>query len=208
MGHKMCAILNRNGHELCGIDIDNREAGESFNADVIIDFSSSSCLKDNLDLAATKNVPIVIATTNHSSENLAMIESYSKLIPIFMASNFSLLFNVLLQLCSRLKPLKTCEFIVEETHHKHKKDSPSGSCKELLKVLKENNIEPQVSVYRVGEVIGRHAVKIYNGYESLEIMHDVSDREVFCEGALKACKFIIHKSKGLYTMNDLLKQPE
>lgn len=204
MGQKMMALLKQCGHEYCAVDVDTRCEADNFDADIIVDFSSSDCLKENLDLAVRKNIPIVIGTTNHSDENFAQIDKFKTRIPIFMASNFSILFNVLLELCSGLKSLKHCDILVEEVHHKHKKDSPSGSCKEILKILQEINIAPQVTAHRVGEVIGNHSIKIYNGFESMEISHEVSDREVFCEGALRACEFLLNKPCGLYTMKNLL----
>lgn len=204
MGHQMQNVIRKNNLSFLGIDIDNREDAEKFNADVILDFSSSSCLHQNLILAKNKNIPIVIATTNHDSSNLDLIEKFKKELPIFMSSNFSIMFHALLKMIRQLKILDECDFLVEDTHHKHKKDSPSGSCKEIIKVLNEIGVTADVSSHRVGEVIGIHDIKIYADNECLEIKHQATSREVFCQGALKACEFILNKPNGLYTMNDML----
>lgn len=206
MGRQMQELLSKNNIEYLGIDKDNRKDAENFDADVIVDFSSYLCLLENLKLAYSKKIPIVIATTNHNEENLKSIEKYKQEIPIFLTSNFSFMFYALLKIVKNLAILKDCDFILEETHHKHKKDSPSGSCKEILKILNQFNITPQVSCYRVGETIGNHAIKVFANNESLEISHNVTSREVFCEGALKACQFILNKKSGLYSMTDLLEE--
>lgn len=206
MGQKMQNLLKKHEISYLGIDKFNRNDANSYDADVILDFSSSECLEENLNLAKSKKIPIVIATTNHDEKNLSSIEDAKNEIPIFLSSNFSILFYILLKMLSQIENLDDCDFVVEETHHKHKKDSPSGSCKEILKILNNKNIFPVVSSYRIGEVVGIHNLKIYSPSESLEIKHQVFDRDVFCYGALKACEYIVTKNSGLYFMEDMLKQ--
>lgn len=204
MGQKMQSLLSKFGHIFLGIDKGNRNDAKLFDADVAIDFSSSECLEENLLLAKEKHIPIVIATTNHSANNLQMIENYKNQIPIFLSANFSLMFQVLLEILDKLKPLSFCDFVVQDTHHKHKKDAPSGSCKEIIKKLEEIDVHPQISSFRVGEIVGIHDVKIFSENECLQISHQVFDREVFCQGALKAAEFLIDKKNGLFTMKDLI----
>ena len=205
MGQMMANLLTKKNINFLGIDIDNRSEADNFPADVIIDFSSSNCLKDNLEIAVKKNIPIVIATTNHTEQNFKLINHFKDIIPIFMSSNFSLMFNVLLNIIDRLKLLNNCDFIVSDTHHKHKKDSPSGSCKDIIGKLEQIGVSPTVNSYRVGEIVGIHEIKIFSDYENLEIKHSVSNREVFCEGAFNACQFILTKKNGLFSMQDLIK---
>ena len=204
MGKKMQSQLKKENIDFFGIDKENRLEAENYKCDVVVDFSTAECLKENLLLAEKKKVPIVIATTNHSADNLFEIEKSKKNIAIFMASNFSILFSVLLKMLKNLKILQENDIVVEEIHHKQKKDSPSGSCKEIIKVLEECGQNPIINSLRVGDVVGNHSVSIYGKNEILEISHRVFDRDVFCQGVVKACKFIIEKKSGLFNMNDLI----
>ncbi len=204
MGQMLCARLNELKIENCGIDKHNRTLADDFDADVVVDFSSSECLKENLILAKQKRIPIVIATTNHSAQNLQLIDEFKRDIPIFMSANFSIMFNVMLKLMSNLGALKNCDFVLTEIHHKHKKDSPSGSCLKIKTALNKQGIQPTITAHRVGEVVGEHMLQIFGESESLTISHSAQSRRVFCDGAILACKFIENKSPALYGMSDLL----
>lgn len=203
MGTQMQQYLTKINKSFVCIDIENKN--DSFNdIDGIIDFSSPLALSDNLDMAKKRNVPIVIGTTNHDKVNLLKIKKYSKTIPIFIDSNFSLQFNVMLKMLSSLACLKNNEFLLQEIHHKNKKDSPSGSAKKMINKLNLIGVEPNVIAIRIADVVGEHSLKIYGQSEVLEIKHIAKSREIFCEGAVKALEFIKTKQKGLYNMEDLL----
>ncbi len=205
MGQEMSHLLSQRGVEFLGIDKDDRDKVAPFDADVIVDFSSYLCLKENLSLALERQIPIVIATTNHNEENMRQIDRAKEMIPIFMASNFSILFNLMLKMLKNIKKSENFDIFIQETHHKHKKDSPSGSCKDILKIL-GNYENVVVDCRRAGEIVGQHKVQIINGNESLTICHDALNRQTFCEGALQACWFILTKKNGLYGMDDMLSE--
>lgn len=204
MGGLMCEVAKRAGHEVYGIDMGDRQKAEKLDFDVIVDFSSCACLKENLLLAKQKKLPIIVATTGHDEENLQLIDSFKDEIAIFVASNLSILFNLLIKTAKCMTIPRESDVILEETHHKRKKDSPSGSAKELLKALNYDNDKVKIISNRVGEVVGVHSLGIYLGSEKLEITHAVESREVFCEGALRGCEFIVEKTTGLYGMQDLI----
>ena len=203
MGQTVQAVLAKENIDFCGIDLNNRNEKCS-DCDVILDFSSALSLKENLLLAKENNLPIVIATTGHDESNLKLLQQMKEHIPIFLSSNFSILFNIFLKCLDNFANLGFCDFVVEESHHKHKKDSPSGSCKDILKKLDEQKINYTVHCNRVGDVIGEHKLRIFGENEILEISHTALSREVFARGALKACKYILNKPNGLYTMKNLI----
>lgn len=200
----MVSFLTEKDHEFFGIDKDNREQAENFLCDVILDFSSSACLKENLLLAERKKCSIVIGTTGHDDSNLRLINDTAQKLPVVLSSNFSLMFNIMLELIGLLKPLNACDFTIEEIHHRHKKDKPSGSCKMLVNELSKISIIPQVNCFRAGEIVGRHSLSIFGGNENMTISHEATSRKVFCEGALIACEFVLEKGAGLYTMHDVI----
>ncbi len=204
MGQEMTKYLEMKDEKVVCVDKHNRELLQSTKVDIIVDFSTANALCENLEYAKNSNTPIVIATTGHTSENMKKIEQASKFIPIFMSSNFSLMFNVLNRLLRNIRLLKDCDFAIEEMHHKQKKDSPSGSAIMLVKTLNNQKISPQVVSLRLGNVVGEHKVHIVGDYENLTFSHSAKNRQVFCQGAYTACKFLLTKKSGLFDMENLI----
>ncbi len=205
MGTKMQEYLKTQNCDFFALDKMNISQFKTCNADIILDFSSSNALEQNLKIAKHKKIPIIIGTTNHSQYNYKLIDEYKTYISIFMTSNFSLGFNVMLEMIKHLKKLNDYQFVIMEKHHKHKKDSPSGSAKTIEKCLNENNISSNTIALRVGEIVGEHSLQVYGDNEYLEIKHVAQSKMLFCEGAYKVCKFMLNKKNGLYTMEDMLK---
>lgn len=193
--------------------------------DVIIDFSVPVATLNILEYAKEHSIPIVIATTGFSDEQLEKLKEYSKYIPIFKSANMSYDINLMAKLLAQIAPiLKDSDIEIIETHHNRKIDAPSGTALLLADSInkslnnsmeynfdrfsnrekrKENEIG--FSSIRGGNIVGEHTVKFYSPYETFEITHTSYSRSVFAEGALKAAKFIISKDAGLYNMDDLLK---
>lgn len=193
--------------------------------DVIIDFSVPVATLNILEYAKEHSVPIVIATTGFSDEQLEKIKEYSKYIPIFQSANMSYDINLMAKLLSQIAPiLKNSDIEIIETHHNRKIDAPSGTALLLADSINkslDNSMEYNFNRFsnrerrkkneigfssiRGGNIVGEHTVKFYSPYETFEITHTSYSRSVFAEGALKATKFIIQKKSGLYNMDDLLK---
>ena len=204
MGKEMQNFLTQKDISFVAIDKENLSDLNSAMGDVVLDFSSASALSQNLNFARSKNLPLVIATTKHTKENLAKIKKQSKTLPIFMSSNFSIMFNLLNRMVKHLRCWQNQDVVLEEVHHKTKKDIPSGSAKMLMSTLKKNNVTPKVVALRVGNVVGVHKVSVYGDYEILTITHNAESRQVFCSGAYNACKYILTKKCGLYDMENLI----
>src|SRR5438876_700696 len=96
---------------------------------------------------------------------------------------------------------------IVETHHKMKKDAPSGTAKTLAEVLKAaQKIRNEIPIQsiREGDVIGEHTVIFSGPAERLELTHRAANREIFARGALRAGKWIMGRPAGLYSMQDVL----
>jgi 4-hydroxy-tetrahydrodipicolinate reductase len=151
----------------------------------------------------------VIGTTGQSKEQRRIIEETAQSLPIVFASNFSIGVNVLFWLTRRAAEQLGSDFDAEivETHHKMKKDAPSGTAKtlaEVLKAAKRTQADIPIQSIREGDVVGEHTV-IFNGpAERLELSHRAASREIFARGALRAAKWIIRRPPGLYSMQDVL----
>lgn len=192
--------------------------------DVIVDFSVPVATLKILEYAKQANVPIVIATTGFNNEQLDIISEYAKYIPIFKSSNMSYDINLMAKLLADLAlKLKGADIEIIETHHNRKIDSPSGTAILLADSInnslggnmkyefnrfdkheKRDKNEIGFSSIRGGNIVGEHIVQFYGEHETFEIKHTCYSRTVFAEGALKAAKYIVNQSNGLYNMDDLL----
>jgi 4-hydroxy-tetrahydrodipicolinate reductase len=177
------------------------------NCDVAIDFSQADSIDEICRSTSQHGKSLVIGTTGHSQQQRKTIEETTDSVPIVLASNFSVGVNVLFWLTQKAAELLGADFNPEivETHHKMKKDAPSGTAKTLDNILTAvRNSEIPIQSIREGDVVGEHAV-IFSGLgESLELTHRASNRGIFALGALRAAKWIINKPPGLYSMQDVL----
>ena len=179
------------------------------NCDVAIDFSHAGAITEICAAALQHRKPLVIGTTGHSTEQRGTIEETAQSLPIVFASNFSVGVNVLFWLTCKAAEQLGGDFDVAivETHHKMKKDAPSGTAKTLAEVLKETKKtkrEIPIQSIREGDVVGEHTINFSGPAERLELTHRAASREIFARGALRAAEWIISQSPGLYSMQDVL----
>lgn len=186
--------------------------------DVICDFASVEALETYLPYAIEHKIPVVIATTGYTLDQENQIERASELIPVFKSANFSYGVFILNKLLSQA--IKYCENEYEidvfDAHHKFKKDAPSGTAKQLLQTINANSTQTYtfgnerkngvipLHVIRAGNIVGDHSILLSNLSEQIELKHHALSKSVFAEGALRACRFIINKNNGYYTMEDLI----
>ncbi len=220
---------------VCGVDIKQNNENDfpiynnieeiTQNVDVIIDFSIPQATFGILKYAKENKVPVVIATTGFSKEELVKLEELSKEIPIFRSSNMSLDINLMANIVQKIaEVLKQSDIEIIETHHNRKIDSPSGTAilladainevfegekkynfERMQKREKRNKNEIGFSSIRGGNIVGEHSVQFFGENETLEITHKAYSRQVFAEGAIKAAEFIVKQPAGLYNMKDLVK---
>jgi 4-hydroxy-tetrahydrodipicolinate reductase len=217
---KIVSALEREGHESAGkdlrsatgIDIPGVKITTDLNAaftgiDCMIDFTLPEPTLTHLKAAVSKKVAMVIGTTGLKAEDEKIISEAAKAIPIIFSPNMApgvhLLFNIVAAAAKALG--KDFSISVDETHHVHKKDSPSGTAKMIARVIKEaSGKDVPVEAFREGEVVGNHGIIFKSEFETLEIRHDAKTREVFAAGSLKAAKYLAGKPAGLYRMADVL----
>jgi len=179
------------------------------NCDVIVDFSHAGAINEICRAASQDGKSLVIGTTGHSQEQRRIIEKAAESLAIVFASNFSIGVNVLFWLTRKAAELLGRDFSPEiiETHHKMKKDAPSGTAKTLADVLKTaQKIQSEIPIQsiREGEVVGEHTVIFSGPGERVELTHRAANREIFARGALRAAKWIMGRPPGLYSMQDVL----
>ncbi len=176
------------------------------NIDVIIDFTQPEFFSEALSLAAELKIPIVSGTTGIGSEQQKKIKMASKKTAVLWAPNMSLGVAVLSKALGVFTKLKGFDFQIEEFHHKHKKDKPSGTAlflqKKLDEVVGQKNPEPLA--IRGGGIFGVHKVYALSDCETIEFTHSALNRTVFAQGALTAARWIVGKKPGNYAMRDVL----
>jgi 4-hydroxy-tetrahydrodipicolinate reductase len=177
--------------------------------DVAIDFSQADSIDEVCRAASHHRKSLVIGTTGHSQQQRKTIEETANSVPIVLASNFSVGVNVLFWLTRKAVELLGSDFNPEivETHHKMKKDAPSGTAKTLAEILKAaQKMQRKIPIesIREGDVVGEHNVVFSGPDERVELTHRAASREIFARGALRAAKWIINKPPGLYSMQDVL----
>jgi 4-hydroxy-tetrahydrodipicolinate reductase len=175
--------------------------------DVAIDFSHAGAINEVCSAALRHRKALVIGTTGHSAEQRQFIEKAADSLPIVFASNFSVGVNALFALTRRAAEILGLEFApqIVETHHKMKKDAPSGTAKTLGEILKETlKTEIPIESVREGEVVGEHTVSFVGPREQLELTHRAGSRDIFASGALRAAEWVVGKPARLYSMQDVL----
>ncbi|MDD3766915.1 MAG: 4-hydroxy-tetrahydrodipicolinate reductase [Eubacteriales bacterium] len=237
MGQVITSIVEKSeGMEIvCGVDINTVSKNDypvvsspfdfSGSVDVIIDFSHPSSLENVLGYATEKSIPVVIATTGLSSEQVKKINNAAAKVPVFFSANMSLGVNLVIDLVTRAVKLLEESFDIEiiEKHHNQKIDAPSGTALAIADAISDVLSEPSEYVYdrhsvrrkrkkreigihavRGGTIVGEHSVIFAGQDEIIEIKHSAASREVFAVGAVRAGKFIIGKEPNLYNMKDLV----
>jgi 4-hydroxy-tetrahydrodipicolinate reductase len=181
---------------------------EMSNIDIVIDVSHPDAA-DALCSACTKNrIPLVIGTTGHTAEQRNTIEKAARSIPVVLASNFSIGVNALFALTRRAAEMLGNEFDpkIIETHHRMKKDAPSGTAKTIAEILREDGNVGEIPIesIREGEIVGQHTVIFAGPGERLQLTHHAENRAIFARGALRAARWIVGQPPGLYSMQDVL----
>lgn len=175
--------------------------------DVVIDFTLPEGTATHVGLAVEHKKPIVIGTTGFSETQLDQIREASRKIPIVLAPNMSIGVNVLFHLIETATHALGNRFAItiEETHHLHKKDKPSGTAKEMAAAAQRSGGQVgRIDSRREGEVVGDHTIQFAAPTESLRLSHHAIDRKIFAEGALTAARWVLAKKPGLYTMKNVL----
>ncbi len=176
--------------------------------DCIIEFNSPSATLEHIEKAVEYNKRAVIGTTGFSAEQISIIKGSASKIPILMSPNMSIGVNVLFKLVKEAgRILKGYKIYMEEAHHIHKKDAPSGTAKKLADILNGEGFGidyKDITSIREDEIIGDHSVVFKSEVDQIELSHSAKTRDIFAQGALIAVKWIVGKPEGLYSMDDVL----
>ncbi len=195
--------------------------------DVVIDFTAPQATVENIRVAASKGVAMVIGTTGITGAMLDEVKALGQKIRCVMAPNMSVGVNVMFKIAGDMAKILGRDYDMEilEVHHRLKKDAPSGTAMRLAQILAESvdrDIE-EVGVYerkgmigertdeeiglqtwRAGDITGEHTIMFGGIGERLELIHRAHNRDNFARGAIRAATWVVSMPPGLYDMQDVL----
>ncbi len=225
MGKEVHEVLKERGHSVSAI-IDEKNADElstinPTEVDVAIEFTIPETAFENARICMEKQIPIATGTTgwNNKLDEVHKICNENNATFLY-ASNFSLGVNILFAMNQKLAQIMNGQSQykagIEETHHIHKKDKPSGTAVTLAEQIisnterykdfnldGSNDSEIPVKANREGEVFGNHTINYESDVDSLSLAHKAKSRKGFALGAVIAAEYISQR-KGVYTMKDVL----
>lgn len=218
MGREIEKILVERGHQVVKkIDMENSAdiSVEGLKGvDVAIEFTTPDTAFNNICATLRAGVPTVSGTTGWTDKMADVVELCSEVDgTFFYSSNYSLGVNILFKinkvLGRMMKPHSEYKLHIEETHHIHKKDAPSGTAKTLADDLREvvfdgdTATEIRIDSFREGEVPGIHDVVWESENDTLTLHHSLHSRRALAFGAVLAAEYAA-THKGVLSMDNLL----
>lgn|SRR5574341_545673 len=228
-GHR---ALGRDAGELAGVGRTGVAVGGDASAvitrdRVLIEFSVPEASLEHLRLVARAGARAVIGTTGFTGPQRAEIRELARSAAILVSPNMSVAVNLMFQLLATTAKALGDDYDVEimETHHRFKKDAPSGTALRMAEVVAEalGRDLGKIAVYgrqgfpgerprgeigilsvRSGDVVGDHTVSFGTLGERFELCHKAHSRDTFARGALRAARFVAGRPPGLYSMQDVL----
>lgn len=224
--------LGRDAGELAGV----ARLGVAVTADggpalvrdrVLVEFSTPEASLAHLRAVAAAGGRAVVGTTGFSAAQRQEIAGLAATTPVVLAPNMSVGVTIALQVLATMARALGDEYDVEivETHHRFKKDAPSGTALRMAEVVADalgrdlgrvavhgrhglpgERTRSEIGVFslRSGDVVGEHTVSFGTLGERLELTHRSHSRDTFARGALRAARFVASRPPGLYSMQDVL----
>lgn len=221
MGKIIDGIATSRGHEVVARLNETPTAENLNNPDVVIEFSQPEVAFNNIKTCLENKIPVVCGTTGwlHQKPEIENIAKENGTAFLY-GSNFSLGVNLFFALNEKLadlmKNFSEYNIQLEEIHHTHKKDAPSGTAISIAEGIIKNNPKfnawklhetenDQLGIFaiREDEVPGTHSVYYRSEVDEIEIKHAAFNRNGFALGAVIAAEWIKGK-EGVFSMNDVL----
>ena len=234
--HPKSGVIDRDSGEVAGVGkldvpIVTDIANAVSDCDVLVDFSHADRSVEVAELCTEHNKGLVIGTTGFSDEQLGVVKSAAKSVPILMSPNMSIGVNITFKLVEMATKALGDDVDIEifEIHHSLKNDSPSGTAVRLGEIvadardvtLDDKAIHGRVGYTgrrekgtigfhsaRGGDIVGEHTVVYAGTGERVEITHRAQSRVNFGAGAVRAVRFIGEKLEvgetGFFDMASVL----
>jgi 4-hydroxy-tetrahydrodipicolinate reductase len=203
MGEAIKELFDKNGHKMV-YKKDSEIEEQVEKPDIIIDFSIKSAFQENLKIVEEKEVPFITGTTGLDEDDFKKLKEVSKKVPIIQSFNFSIGINIMTELLDKMNSFidESYDIEITETHHRFKKDKPSGTAIMLRDVI--NREVEEVHSKRLGSEFGEHEIEFATTGEIIKLSHRAYSREAFTKGVLFSAQKIMKLENGLYTFKEIL----
>jgi 4-hydroxy-tetrahydrodipicolinate reductase len=229
MGKTIEKLATAKGHEIVFKSDENcielLKNGQINGAAVAIEFTGPESAAENIKACISGGIPVVSGSTGWLKHHWEEVTEYCKVNngSFFYASNYSIGVNIFFEINERLAQLMNAfpeyKAEIEEIHHIHKLDAPSGTGITLAEGILKNHeaynewtlddanenqaAKLPIIAKRIGEVPGTHIIRYHSPIDDIEISHIAKGREGFASGAILAAEWLKGK-KGVFGMKDLL----
>lgn len=196
-------------------------------ADVVIDFTNAAASMKHLQVVAARKIAMVVGSTGFSPAEIRQAQDLCRAMPCVLTPNMSMGVNVLFKVVGEVARMLGSGFDVEilESHHRFKKDAPSGTALKLAQIVAEalgrdldqhgvfarhgligerSTTEIGMQTLRGGDIVGEHTVMFAGLGERIELIHRAHSRDNFAHGALRAARWVVGQAPGLYDMQHVL----
>ncbi|WP_022851577.1 4-hydroxy-tetrahydrodipicolinate reductase [Limisalsivibrio acetivorans] len=196
-------------------------------SDVLIDFTGSGPTMANLDRYVDAGKPLVVGSTGFTPEETAKLKNLEDKIPVLFSPNMSLGVNLTFKVLEMVTKAIGEDYDIEiiESHHRMKKDAPSGTAMRMGEVIAEvlgrdiekdgkycrrgligerSDREIGMQTIRAGDIVGEHTAMFCGEGERIEITHRAHTRDTFAKGAISGGAWLAGKEPGFYSMYDVL----
>ena len=216
MGRAVQAALDARGHTVAAMVGSHENAGGAAlvparltGVDVALEFTTPATAPANVARLLAAGVPVVCGTTGWEDQ-VPSLEALARarMGALLIAANFSIGVHVMLRaaraMAAALQDRTEFEGLIVETHHRLKRDAPSGTGLALQRAAKEagGRYVPITSI-RAGNVPGTHELRYEGPFESLSLEHVARDRSVFGAGAVLAAEWLVGRT-GVFSFEDVL----
>ena len=233
-GSEIVAEASGRGHAVSGVarsadgvgDVRVSPAGKLpdllEDADALVDFTVPEASREHAARAADAGVAYVVGTTGFDDGGIADLREVGETVPVMKAANFARGVRALLEVVDAgVAALPDYDVELTETHHRGKRDAPSGTADTILDVVEDardgaldrtygregeherDDAEVGVHVRRAGTVRGEHEVLLAGNDEVLSLSHRAESRRVFAAGAVDAAEWLAGREPGWYDFGDV-----
>jgi 4-hydroxy-tetrahydrodipicolinate reductase len=207
------------GMGACGVLLTSLDLRVAERVDVVVDFSLPEGTAALLE--ALPGVPLVVGTTGLDPDTTAALDRHARGAPVIVAPNFSRGMAILERLAHQVaSALPDWDVEIVETHHRRKRDAPSGTALKLARAVALGRGQPfeqqalfgrfgetgerprgQIGIHalRGGDVVGEHSIRLFGPGEVLELGHVATSRMAFAAGALDAARKVVGLEPGIHT---------
>ena len=223
MGKLICERVRESGYDMREVDILSKKLQKlgdiKEKVDLVIDFSNKNQSLEVLDYCVKSNTKLIMGPTGQGDFFASELKFAASKIPIIKCDNFSENVIKFKNLAKAMSKKFDGEIAVVEAHHKHKVDFPSGTAKQIISaILEEDNDKTSTSSclnfeedvinsysIRGGTLFGRHEIHFFADDEEIILTHSSYSRKPYINGLMRAVDYLIKENRaGLYSFEDII----